>query len=163
MAVTVVLMLERVEKRLGATPAAFPPPIFAGTASISVFRVSPLPSDRNHRGSLYIGVFRSDWVSRDEDGQHRRSEAQTSMGGATWLGVAPPVLKWASWPSSLTSCAPGASRGKILTTEKSQVNLSLGRSLKRKNTQNRFSVLQSYDQNKGDRCKIPIKYYETWL
>jgi hypothetical protein len=37
-----VLTSEKVEKRPGATPVAFPPPIFAGTASISVFRVSPL-------------------------------------------------------------------------------------------------------------------------
>jgi hypothetical protein len=37
MAVIMVLMLERVEKRSGATPAAFPSPIFAGTASVSVF------------------------------------------------------------------------------------------------------------------------------
>jgi hypothetical protein len=36
----------------------------------------------------------------------------------------------------LTSSPPGASRGKILTLEKS-VNLSPGRSLKRKNMQNR--------------------------
>jgi hypothetical protein len=38
-----------------------------------------------------------------------------------WLGwgPAPPVLKWDSWPPSLTSCALGASRGKILMTEKS--------------------------------------------
>jgi hypothetical protein len=43
MAVMVVLTSERVEKRLGATPAAFSPPIFTGTASVSVFRVSPLP------------------------------------------------------------------------------------------------------------------------
>jgi hypothetical protein len=37
MAVMMVLMSERVEKRLGATQAAFPPPIFAGIASISCF------------------------------------------------------------------------------------------------------------------------------
>jgi hypothetical protein len=43
MAVMMVLTSERVEKRPGATPAAFPPPIFNGTTSISVFRVSPLP------------------------------------------------------------------------------------------------------------------------
>jgi hypothetical protein len=38
-----VLTSERVEKRPGATPAAFPPPIFAEMTSISVFRVSPPP------------------------------------------------------------------------------------------------------------------------
>jgi hypothetical protein len=36
----------------------------------------------------------------------------------------------------LTSSPPDASRGKILTLQKSQVNLSLGRFLKLKNTQN---------------------------
>jgi hypothetical protein len=43
MAVMMVLTLERVEKRPGVTPIAFPPPIFAGTAYVSVFRVSPPP------------------------------------------------------------------------------------------------------------------------
>jgi hypothetical protein len=53
------------------------------------------------------------------------------------LGPAPPGLFWPSWPPSLTSCAPEGSRYKILMLEKSQFNLSLGRFLKRKNTQNR--------------------------
>jgi energy-converting hydrogenase Eha subunit A len=43
MSVMMVLTSERVEKRSGATPAAFPTPIFAGIASVSVFGVSPLP------------------------------------------------------------------------------------------------------------------------
>jgi hypothetical protein len=43
MAVMMVLTPERVEKRSGVTLAAFPATIFAGTASISVFRVSPSP------------------------------------------------------------------------------------------------------------------------
>jgi hypothetical protein len=38
-----VLMLERVEKRPGVTPPAFPTPIFARTASVSLFHVSSLP------------------------------------------------------------------------------------------------------------------------
>jgi hypothetical protein len=38
-----VVMSERLEKRPGATPAAFSPPIFAGAASVYVIRVSPLP------------------------------------------------------------------------------------------------------------------------
>jgi hypothetical protein len=33
---------EWVEKRLGVTLAVFPPPIFAGIASVSMFHVSPL-------------------------------------------------------------------------------------------------------------------------
>jgi hypothetical protein len=41
MAVMMVLMPERVEKRLGATLAAFPPPVFSRIASVSVFHVSP--------------------------------------------------------------------------------------------------------------------------
>jgi hypothetical protein len=40
MAVMMVLMSERVEKHPGVTLAAFPPQIFAGIASISVFHVS---------------------------------------------------------------------------------------------------------------------------
>jgi hypothetical protein len=44
MAVMMVLMSEKVEKRPGATLAAFPPPIFVGTISISVFRVFLPPS-----------------------------------------------------------------------------------------------------------------------
>jgi hypothetical protein len=42
-AVMMVLMSERMEKRPVATLAAFSPPIFAGTASIYVFHVSPRP------------------------------------------------------------------------------------------------------------------------
>jgi hypothetical protein len=40
MVVMIVLMLERVEKHPGVTPAMFPPSIFAIIASISVLRVS---------------------------------------------------------------------------------------------------------------------------
>jgi hypothetical protein len=50
MAVMVVLMSERVEKRPGATPAAFPPPIFTRTTFVSVFRVSLLPPLGNTEG-----------------------------------------------------------------------------------------------------------------
>jgi hypothetical protein len=58
MAVMMVLTSKRVEKRSEVTPAMFPPPMFAGIAFVSVFRVSPSPPDRDHRGGLYIGVFR---------------------------------------------------------------------------------------------------------
>jgi hypothetical protein len=51
MAVMMVLMLERVEKRLGVTLTTFPPLIFAGTASISVFICRLL--SRSSRG-VYI-------------------------------------------------------------------------------------------------------------
>jgi hypothetical protein len=59
------------------------------------------------------------------------------MGGATGQGPAPPILVWPLGLVSLTSSPLVASHGKILTPEKSQVNLSPGRSLKRKNMQNR--------------------------
>jgi hypothetical protein len=52
-------------------------------------------------------------------------------------GLAPPMLKWTLWPPSLTSCSPKGSCDKILTPEKSQVNLSSGRFLKHQITQNR--------------------------
>jgi hypothetical protein len=82
-----VLTSERVEKRPGVTLAAFLPPIFAGTVSVYMFHVSPLPPDHYCRGGLYIGVFRLSFASRDKDGRHRRSDAQTSMGGVAWLGA----------------------------------------------------------------------------
>jgi hypothetical protein len=57
--VAVLVMLERLEKRPGTAPAVFLPPISVGSASVSWFRVSPLPPPENVSGSLYIGVFRS--------------------------------------------------------------------------------------------------------
>jgi hypothetical protein len=54
-----VLTSERVEKRPRATPVVFPPAIFARTASISMFRVSPSPHLGIIEGGLCIGVFRS--------------------------------------------------------------------------------------------------------
>jgi hypothetical protein len=57
--VEVLVMLERLEKRPGMAPAAFPSPIFTGSAFISWFHVSMPPPHENASGSLYIGVFRS--------------------------------------------------------------------------------------------------------
>jgi hypothetical protein len=54
----------------------------------------------------------------------------------------PPVLVWPPGLVLLTSSPAGASHGKILMPRKSQVNLSIGRSLKHKNMQNR--VLMFY-------------------
>jgi hypothetical protein len=59
MVVMMVLTLERVEKQPGATPAAFPPPIFAGTASLYVFHVSLPPLTVIVQRGIYIGIFRS--------------------------------------------------------------------------------------------------------
>jgi hypothetical protein len=59
MAVMMVLMSERVEKRPRATLAAFPLPIFTRTAYVSVFQVFLLPRFAIVEGVLYIGIFRS--------------------------------------------------------------------------------------------------------
>jgi hypothetical protein len=114
-----VLMLERLEKRPGAIPAVFPLPIFTGTASISMFRVSPPPSLANDEVGLYIGIL----------GQAEHQEKKMDIIGASrpkwawvaWSGLVatPPVLVWPSWPTSLTSCTPEGSRDKILTPKKS--------------------------------------------
>jgi hypothetical protein len=53
MAVMMLLTSERVEKRLGATLASFPPPIFVGTAYVSVYRVSPPPLIVTVQGDIY--------------------------------------------------------------------------------------------------------------
>jgi hypothetical protein len=72
------------------TPAMIPPPIFLRwhpAASILCFSCFSAASSWDHRWEgLYIGFFRLSWASGDEDGRHRRSKAQTSLGGATWLG-----------------------------------------------------------------------------
>jgi hypothetical protein len=51
-----VVILERLEKRPRVTPIAFPPPIFTGIASVSVFCVSLPPPHENALGGLYIVV-----------------------------------------------------------------------------------------------------------
>jgi membrane protein CcdC involved in cytochrome C biogenesis len=59
MTVMMVLTSERVEKRPGVTPAAFPPPIFDGTTSVfyvSCFFAALLTIIQE---GIYIGVFRS--------------------------------------------------------------------------------------------------------
>jgi hypothetical protein len=92
----------------------------------------------------------------DDSGGSRPKQAWVAQPGRAPV---PPVLVWPLGLVSLTSSPPGASRRKILTSEKSQVNFSLGRSLKRKNyAKQGFPVLQSYNQNKGDRWKLPIKH-----
>jgi hypothetical protein len=55
--VVVLVMSERLEKRLVAAPAVFPPLNFTGIAFVSWFYVSP-PSPRgNASGGLYIGFL----------------------------------------------------------------------------------------------------------
>jgi hypothetical protein len=50
MAVMMVLISERVEKHPGVTPVVFHPPIFTGTAYVSMFCVSPPPPLENTEG-----------------------------------------------------------------------------------------------------------------
>jgi hypothetical protein len=57
--VVVLVMSKRLEKWPGATPIVFPPPIFARTAFVSWFHVSPPPPQKNALWGLYIGVFRT--------------------------------------------------------------------------------------------------------
>jgi hypothetical protein len=77
MVVMMVLLLKRVEKRPGVTPATFPPPVFAGTTSVFVVRVSPPPRFVIVEGVSIYRHFRGSWASRDEDRGPRRLEAQT--------------------------------------------------------------------------------------
>jgi hypothetical protein len=72
--VAVLVMLERLEKRPGTAPAAFPPPIFTGIAFVSWLRVFPPPPHKITSRSLYIGFL----------GQPRQSEIKTDdIGGTT--------------------------------------------------------------------------------
>jgi hypothetical protein len=87
MMVAMLMMSKRLEKRPGATTIAFPLPIFAGIASISLFHVSTLRPRGNTLGGLYIVIFRSSWSIWDEDGWHRRFKDQMRLGGVAWLGA----------------------------------------------------------------------------
>jgi hypothetical protein len=57
MAVMMVLTSERVEKHLGATPIAFPPPMFAGTVCFYVLCFSTASFHDHQGGSLYRHFF----------------------------------------------------------------------------------------------------------
>jgi hypothetical protein len=138
MAVMMVLTSKRVEKRPGATPAAFPPPILAGIASVLCFSIASSQTVEG-AGSLY----RHFYVKLSIQGRRLTALEARGPNGLGWhnlAGAAPPCLVWPLGLISWTSCAIGASHGKILTPEKSQINLSLGRFLKHKSTQNRVNL-----------------------
>jgi hypothetical protein len=64
----------------------------------------------------------------------------SSLNAHGWRGLPGDRATWsrsALGRVSLTSSSPGTSHDKILTLQKSQVNLSLGKSVKLKNMQNR--------------------------
>jgi hypothetical protein len=160
--VEVLVMSERLEKRLRMPPVAFPPQIFAGSTSILCFRVSTPPPHENASGSLFIGVL----------GQARQSEIKTNdIRGSRYkrarvvrprLGPAPPVIVWALLALSCASSSHALYPRKIITPKKSCSCLSFKRSLKLENTEkNEFPVLQSYKSNKGDRWKIPVNQHKT--
>jgi hypothetical protein len=103
---------------------------------VSCFSTAP---DCNRRGGgVYIKAFL---------GQTERLETKMDGNGGSrpqrvWVArpsrrPVPPVLVQPLGLVSWTSSPPGASRDKILTLQKSEVNLSLGRFLKLQNTQNR--------------------------
>jgi hypothetical protein len=71
--VAMLVMLERLEKRPGMAPTAFTPPIFASSAYVSWFHVSPPPPRKNTLGSLHIGFL----------GQARQSEINTDIIGGS--------------------------------------------------------------------------------
>jgi hypothetical protein len=64
----------------------------------------------------------------------RGSSRQQALVARLGLVAAPPMLVWPLVLISLTTSSLGVSRDKILTLQKSQVNLSPGRSLKLKKT-----------------------------
>jgi hypothetical protein len=113
------VMLERLEKRPRATPTAFSPLIFDGSASASWFCVSPLTLRENALEGIYIGSL----------GQAERCGAKMDgIGGPrakqTWVarhdrGPMPPGLLWALVAPSRGSPSQVASYVKILTPKKS--------------------------------------------
>jgi hypothetical protein len=72
-----VVMSERLEKRLGATLAVFPPLIFARTTSVSLFRVSSPPPRENASG-----VFIYSFLGQDV------------QSGTKMDGIGGPMIKW---------------------------------------------------------------------
>jgi hypothetical protein len=85
MVVMMVLMSERVEKHPRATLAAFPPPIFTGTASVSIFHISPPP-----RFAIIKGVFIWAFLGQAERLETKMDDSGGSRHKRVW--VVRPVL-----------------------------------------------------------------------
>jgi hypothetical protein len=109
-----------------------------------MFRVSPLHLIVIIQGGyIYIYVF----LGQAEPPGTKIDDVGGSRPEQHWVvqpsrRPAPPVLVRPLGLISLTYCSLCASRDKILTLKKSQVNLSPGMSLKLKNTQN--MIFMSY-------------------
>jgi hypothetical protein len=137
MAVMMVLTSEMVEKHPRVTPAAFPHPIFAGTASVSVFCVSPPPRLGIVEEGLYIGILgQAEYLGAKINGVGGSSRQRVWVARPS-LVAAPHALIRPLCLVSLTYFPLGASRDEILTPQKSWINLSSARLLKLKNMQNR--------------------------
>jgi hypothetical protein len=82
--VVVLVMLERLEKRPMTALATFPPPIFAGSAFVLWFHVSPSPPHGN--ASEGGGVFIYDFLGQDDQSGTKTDDIGGSM--AKWARVA---------------------------------------------------------------------------
>ena len=101
-----MMMLDRVEMQPGMTPAAFPPPIFSGSTSVSVFLCLRPISSRDHDGILFIDGFRSKQRRWHEKRGDRRSDGRTRPGGAVpLLGRATHALSGLRAPLVRSKCS----------------------------------------------------------
>ena len=72
-----MVMLEKVEMRPGAAPAAFPSPIFAGSGSVLVFPCFCAAPSKSMSVDLFIGVLGQDLelgIQTDDSGHSRGGE-----------------------------------------------------------------------------------------
>jgi hypothetical protein len=108
-------------------------------------------------GGLYIDIFlgQAEHLETKMDGIGGPRPKQGWVAWPGW-GPMPPPPVWPPGLVSLTSSPPCASRGKTFTPKKSQVNLSPGRSLKHKSTQNRvFLFCRVITKIRGINGKSP--------
>ena len=91
-------IMETVEKsseKMETTPTAphrsFPPPIYSSRSLFRGFGVSAALPPKRHRGTIFIGVFRSKRSFWKKDRRHRSHEGQVD-GSHTAKDVGPPLL-----------------------------------------------------------------------
>ena len=128
----------------------------ADSGWISVFLIYAPPPSRDASETFIYGGFRSGEPSGALDGRLRRLEAKDSLCGAPRGWGAPPGLSFPPWLHLRDSKAKFVIFRKIIIHEKSPVNLSPYRSLKRENTQNRvFLSCRVITKIKGTLREIP--------
>ena len=76
------MSMEKKETSPAGLRRSFPPPIYSLLVSVSCFSCGGSPFEK-HRGTLYIGVFRSRGYFRAKDRRKRGHEGQNRW--ATWL------------------------------------------------------------------------------